>query len=198
MKIGIFGGTFNPPHKGHRFLLEQINNRLRFDRIIVMPSGIPPHKEMCNNQPQHRLAMTRLAFPDFEVSDMELTRKGKSFTADTLRVLTREYPEDQLYLICGSDMFLTMDKWKDPQGIFSMAVVVSAARQWGVYPKMLIKKWYYAIKYHARCKVIHIKPFILSSSDIRNGEKGLEQLDPAVRQYVQEHQLYYGEDDATV
>ncbi len=193
MKIGIFGGTFNPPHKGHRFLLEQINKRMKFDRTIIIPSSIPPHKEVAENQPEHRLAMTRLAFPDYMVSDIELSRKGKSFTVDTLRILAKDYPGDRLYFLCGSDMFLSMETWRDPKAVFSLATIVTAAREHGVYPKLLLKKWYYAIKYHAHCRVLRIKPMVLSSSDIREGESAPDWLDPAVDQYIQKHHLYGGE-----
>ncbi len=193
MKIGIFGGTFNPPHKGHRFLLEQINKRMEFDRMIIIPSSIPPHKEVAENQPEHRLAMTRLAFPDYMVSDMELSRKGKSFTVDTLRILAKEHPGDRLYFLCGSDMFLSMETWREPKAVFSLATIVTAARERGIYPKLLLKKWYYAIKYHAHCKVLRIKPMVLSSSDIREGELAPEWLDPAVDQYIREYHLYSGE-----
>ncbi len=178
--------------------MEQVTRRMRFDRMIIVPSSIPPHKEVVKNQPEHRLAMTRLAFPDYDVSDMEIMRKGKSFTADTLRILAKEHPGDQLYFICGSDMFLSMGTWKEPEVIFSLATIVTAARERGVYHKMLIKKWYYAIKYRARCKVLRLKPIVLSSSDIRKGESHFDRLDPAVKQYIREHQLYCGENDATL
>ena len=190
MKIGIFGGTFNPPHNGHRFLVDHVARRMKFDRMIIIPSYLPPHKEVTQNDPEHRLAMTRLAFPDYTVSDMELVRKGKSFTVDTLRILSRENPGDSLYFLCGSDMFLSMESWRDPAGIFSLATIVTVARERWVYPKLLWKKWYYYRKYRAHCKIIFIQPYVLSSSEIRCNKVSMDQVSPAVKHYIMEHKLY--------
>mgnify|MGYP003297319669 CR=1 FL=1 len=190
MKIGIFGGTFNPPHNGHRFLVDHVVRHMKFDRMIIVPSYLPPHKEVTQNDPVHRLAMTRLAFPDYTVSDMELMRKGKSYTVDTLRILSRENPGDSLYFLCGSDMFLSMETWRDPAGIFSLATIVTVARERWVYPKLLWKKWYYYRKYRAHCKIIFVRPYILSSSVIRCNKASMDQVTPAVKHYIMEHKLY--------
>jgi nicotinate-nucleotide adenylyltransferase len=197
MKVGIFGGTFNPPHKGHRFLVDAVMKRMNFDRMIIIPSYMPPHKDVDNNTPEHRLAMTRLAFPDYIVSDMELMRKGRSYTVDTLRALEKEYPGARLYFLCGSDMFLSMEKWKDPASIFSMATIVTISRERRIYLKLLLKKLYFKVKYRAKSRIIFIKPLVLSSSDLRNGNADFSQVEPAVYQYIFDHKLY-GEINETV
>lgn len=197
MKVGIFGGTFNPPHKGHRFLVDAVMKRMNFDRMIIIPSYMPPHKDVDNNTPEHRLAMTRLAFPDYIVSDMELMRKGRSYTVDTLRALEKEYPGARLYFLCGSDMFLSMEKWKDPASIFSMATIVTISRERRIYLKLLLKKLYFKVKYRAKSRIIFIKPLVLSSSDLRNGSADFSQVESAVCQYIFDHKLY-GEINETV
>lgn len=193
MKIGIFGGTFNPPHKGHRLLLDRVVEKMGLERVIVMPSYMPPHKTVADNDPMHRYEMAQLAFPDYEVSNMELERKGKSYTVDTLRQLKEQYPTDVLYLICGSDMFLSLGTWREPASIFSMATIVTAAREKHVLLKLWMKKFFYFFKYRAHCRVVFIKPLAVSSSEIRDGSVTADMVEPAVRQYMREHQLYHGE-----
>ena len=197
MKVGIFGGTFNPPHRGHRFLVDTVMRHMKFDRMIIIPSYMPPHKTVDNNAPEHRFEMTRLAFPDYIVSDMELTRKGRSYTVDTLCALEKEYPGATLYFLCGSDMFLSMEEWRNPALIFSMATIVTVARERRLYLKLLLKKLYFKLKYRAKSRILFIKPFILSSSDLRNGEADFSQVEPAVYRYISDHKLY-GERNETV
>lgn len=120
MKIGIYGGTFNPIHLGHmeaaRFALEY----LELDKLLLIPAGIPPHKAMDAGTPEPdlRLAMTDLAAqalgPQAEASDIELRREGKSYTLDTVRAIREQYPKAKLYLLMGTDMFLTFHLWRDP------------------------------------------------------------------------------------
>lgn len=193
MKIGIFGGTFNPPHKGHRLLLDRVVEKAGLDRVIVIPSYMPPHKTVADNDPTHRFEMARLAFPDHEVSNIELERKGKSYTVDTLRQLKEQYPTDVLHLICGSDMFLSLGTWREPASIFAMATIVTAAREKHMLLKLWLKKVFYFFKYRARCRVIFIKPLAVSSSEIRDGSVQGNMVEPAVWQYMQEHQLYHEE-----
>ena len=123
MKIGIYGGTFNPIHLGHMAAAKFAAEYLELDKLLLIPAGIPPHKAMAEDTalPEQRLAMTKLAAqsPELagvaEVSDIELRREGKSYTVDTLRALREQYPEDQLYLLMGTDMFLTLQYWREPE-----------------------------------------------------------------------------------
>lgn len=136
MRIGIFGGTFDPPHLGHRIAAEQIKTQLGLDKVILVPAKVPPHKELsdCSASAQDRLAMTKLMAEgldsngSFVVSDLELNRSGKSYTVDTMRALQAAYPNDELWLVMGSDMFLTFQEWKNPEEIAAMAGICGFTR----------------------------------------------------------------------
>ena len=115
MKIGVYGGTFNPPHLGHITAARAVFDLLQLDKLLLIPAGLPPHKNLPTGSPvpQQRLEMTRLAGEQtglgnkVEVLDMELVRTGKSYTSDTLAALKEIYPDDELWLLMGTDMFLT-------------------------------------------------------------------------------------------
>ena len=115
MKIGIYGGTFNPPHLGHIAAARAVFELLKLDRLLLIPVGMPPHKDLPAGSPTpaQRLEMTRLAGEQMglgdrvETLDLELRREGRSFTSDTLRQLKELYPDDELWLLMGTDMFLT-------------------------------------------------------------------------------------------
>ncbi len=117
MKLGIFGGTFNPIHYGHLAAAEEIRERLRLDRVIFVPSNIPPHKSEADMpSSRQRLEMVRLAISDnprFELSDIEVRRGGRSYTIDTITGLSSLYPGAVLYFITGLDSFLDIQTWKD-------------------------------------------------------------------------------------
>ena len=136
MKIGIYGGTFNPPHLGHITAARAVFELLRLDRLLVVPDGQPPHKDLPPGSPtpEQRLALTRLAADEtslgdrVEVLDMELRREGRSYTADTLTRLRALYPEDELWLLMGADMFLTLHRWRQPETILSLAGIAAFGR----------------------------------------------------------------------
>jgi len=125
-RIGIYGGTFNPPHMGHVSAALQAADALRLDKLLLIPDRIAPHKKMPENSPapQQRLEMVRLAAdgnPQLEVSDMELLREGPSYTYQTVLQLRQQYPDAQLVLLMGTDMFLSFDTWKNPDVILQNA-----------------------------------------------------------------------------
>ena len=134
-KIGIFGGTFNPVHNGHVLLARHYVQALGLQKLLVIPAKTPPHKlapELAAEQ--LRLQMCALAFADLpqaQVSDLEICRPGKSYTIDTVYKLRQLYPQAQLYLLVGSDMFLSFTKWKDWQGILQEVTLCTAARNAG-------------------------------------------------------------------
>ena len=111
MKIGIYGGTFNPPHLGHITAARTVFELLKLDQLLLIPAGMPPHKDLPAGSPtpDQRLEMTRLAGEQIglgdrvQVLDMELRREGRSFTSDTLRQLREEHPDDELWLLMGTD-----------------------------------------------------------------------------------------------
>ena len=129
MKIGVYGGSFNPPHLGHVRAAQACKQALGLDRVLVIPASIPPHKQLTSSSasPEERLALTRLAFenlPGFEVLNLEIRREGKSYTVDTIRELKAQYAHDELFLMMGTDMFLSFQDWYSPQEIARCAQLV--------------------------------------------------------------------------
>lgn len=132
MKIGILGGTFNPVHIGHLILAEEVREKLGLERIIFVPTALPPHKDNLNIAPaKDRLKMLKLAVASnkfFSVSDVEIKRQGRSYTIDTLKEFQTKYPQDELYFIIGSDLLKYLNEWKDLAQILSMVKFVAATR----------------------------------------------------------------------
>lgn len=133
MHIGLFGGTFNPIHLGHIQVVHEVQEGLALDRIILIPSALPPHKEPGGvADARDRMEMIRLAiadYPDFTVSDVELKRSGPSYTIDTVRHFKAALPEDSaLYLILGLDAFLEIDTWKSYTDLFLLVPFIVMAR----------------------------------------------------------------------
>lgn len=132
MKIGILGGTFNPVHIGHLILAEEVREKLGLDRIIFVPTALPPHKDNLNIAPaKDRLKMLKLAVASnkfFTVSDAEIKRQGRSYTIDTLKEFQTKYRQDELYFIIGSDLLKYLNEWKDLAQILSMVKFVAATR----------------------------------------------------------------------
>ena len=132
MRLGIFGGTFNPIHNGHIELVRHFADLAQLDRVLLIPTGIPPHKvskDLLSGE--RRLEMCSLATMDesrIEVSDIELSRQGSSYTIDTLRELEKRYPGAQLHLIMGADMLMCLDSWREYRGIIDRCVICAAAR----------------------------------------------------------------------
>ena len=121
-RIGIYGGTFNPPHTGHMLALREFAEKLQLDRVLLIPDRVPPHKEMPEGSPDAmtRLRLCRLAAEDLpfvEVSDLELRREGRSYTVDTVRELAALYPDDERIFLMGTDMFLSFHTWYRPEEI---------------------------------------------------------------------------------
>ena len=125
-RIGIFGGTFNPVHIGHIQAAKQALTALHLDRVLLIPDHIAPHKELPTGSPtpQQRLDMLRIAvqdYPGLEISDIELRREGVSYTYLTIQELKQLYPNDQLVLLMGTDMFTSFDSWRNPEEILKNA-----------------------------------------------------------------------------
>ena len=133
-RIGIYGGSFNPPHNGHILAAQQCVRTLALDRLLLVPDSAPPHKVLPNGSPtaQQRFEMVQLAARGIvhaEVCDAEVQRGGASYTVDTLRQLKAQYPKDELLLLMGTDMFLSFDTWREPDAIGQMAELVCMYRQ---------------------------------------------------------------------
>lgn len=171
MKIGIYGGSFSPPHKGHEKLAMHFLEEIKLDRLIIIPAGNPPHKKIDGGADgEMRLEMCRRAFlplsDKIEVSDYEAYRKDPCYTVDTLKHFA---PEGELYMLCGSDMFLTLDSWRDPEGIFSLATVVCGTRtdDPAIEANLHAKAMGYMKNYGARVEIMKFEPLEISSTEIR-------------------------------
>ena len=203
MKTGVYGGTFNPIHRGHLHIVEEFRRGLSLDRVFLVPTHVPPHKAAPHlAAPEDRLAMCRLAAagkPWLQVSEVEMERAGKSYTADTLGQLAARYPADQLYLLMGEDMFLTVDHWVRPQEIFRLAAVCASPRSVGGMDALRQKALFYAERFGARCFLEHIPYLPVSSTLVRQAAARGEDLSPlvpeSVARYIGAHGLYKtGED----
>jgi nicotinate-nucleotide adenylyltransferase len=191
MKLGVFGGTFDPVHHGHLIVAEYVRERVGLDRILFIPTMISPHKQEATvTSPVHRLAMLREGIksnPFFQVSDMEVERGGVSFTVDTLRVMGKENARDEFFLLIGADNLMEFRSWKDPGEIVKRAKLVvmnrpgfAGAPADPLLPKDIIQ-----------CPVPSID---ISATEIRRRvKKGLTisyLVPPSVSRYIGRHRLY--------
>lgn len=204
MKIGIYGGTFNPPHLGHVTAARAVSELLKLDRLLFVPAGMPPHKNLPAGSPtpQQRLEMTRLAAEqtglgeNAEVLDLELRRQGRSYTADTLRQLKSQYPDDELWLLMGTDMFLTLQTWHAPEEILSLAGIAAFGRTEEDTEELFAAQRDFLYRTYPRARLFTLTiPGVVevSSTDLRarlgRGE-GSALLPPAVYGYILRQGLY--------
>ncbi|KPJ50072.1 hypothetical protein AMJ40_03775 [candidate division TA06 bacterium DG_26] len=187
--LGLFGGSFDPPHLGHLIVTQEVLSTLNLDRVLFIPAHIPPHKETVAG-PQERYEMTSLAIagnPNFEISDIELKRKDKSYTVETLGQLHTLFRAAQFYLIMGADEFSEIETWKDPEGVLSLSTVVVMMRPG--YELGRIER-----TYRNRFLPVRVPQIEISSTDIRmrvRGGKSITYLvPPRVEAYIEEKRLY--------
>lgn len=132
MKLGILGGTFNPPHIGHLVCAQEAYGQLELDRVVLMPVGQPPHKRIAADpgaEARHELCRRAIDGDErFAVSRLELDRPGPSFTVDTLKALHDERPQDDLTFIVGGDMARSLPSWREPETVLELATLAVAER----------------------------------------------------------------------
>ena len=197
-RIGIYGGTFNPPHVGHIQAAKQAVEALQLTKLLVIPDRIAPHKAMPGNSatPQQRLDMLRIALEGcekIEVSDIELNREGPSYTFETILELKKRYPDAQLVLLMGTDMFLSFHTWKNPQIILDNAALGIFYRgEKGEAAAIEAKK---AEMEAAGAKIHLVKNEVIniSSTQMRRllaFRCAGEMLPDGVLDYIREHRLY--------
>lgn len=204
MKIGIYGGTFNPPHLGHVTAARAVFELLKLDRLLVIPAGLPPHKDLPDHSPTaaQRLEMTRLAAEQMgldgkvEVLDMELSRAGKSYTSDTLAQLKERYPDDELWLLMGTDMFLTLQAWHAPEKILSLAGIAAFGRTGADTEELFSVQRDYLYKTYPQARIFTLTiPGVIDVSSTELRQKlaegtGGALLPPAVYGYILRQGLY--------
>jgi len=203
MKIGIYGGTFNPPHLGHLVAAKTAVEVLGLDKLLLIPAAIPPHKTLpeCTPSAEHRLAMTQIMgdamlMPKVvEVSDLELKREGKSYTAHTLEELHAQYPGAELWLLMGTDMFLSLQNWYQPEKVLELANICAFGRTERDGEELFApQRKFLQEKYNARITTITLPGLVdISSTRMREmlerGE-GREYLLPAVYGHILMNGLY--------
>lgn len=172
-RIGVFGGSFNPPHAGHVQAAAAARQALGLERVLLIPAAIPPHKTLPAGSPgaETRLALTRLAvqaLPWAEASDIELRRSGPSYTVDTLRALHGLYPDDELVLLVGTDMFLSLHEWYHAEEICRLAHIACISRSVHTEPEALAgQQRRLEQQLHARVTVLDNPVLELSSTQVR-------------------------------
>lgn len=198
MRIGIFGGTFSPIHNGHVKAALCFMEKMKLDKLYVIPDHIPPHKVISSSDdPNIRFEMTKLAFcgiDKVEVSDIELLRKGKSFTVDTLPAFA---DEGELFLLCGTDMFLSFDTWHRFEDIFKLCTLVLIPRDFPdekTREEIEMKNRIYKEIYGAKTEIIDATPFPISSTEIcrmiKNGEDYSMYVPKKIHDFIEERGLY--------
>lgn len=191
------GGTFNPPHNGHVHAAQQAVEALHFDRLLLIPDNIPPHKVMPKGSAssEQRMEMTRRMaklIPGAEASDLELKRGGRSFTADTLRRLTVENPGSKLYFIMGTDMLLTLDKWREPETICALAALAVIARDEKDRAAIAQKAAWLHETWQAQIEMIDCPALPVSSTQVREDRSVCRNMvPPEIFAYIEQQGLYF-------
>ena len=172
MRIVVYGGSFNPPHLGHVEAARTVSAELAPDKFLIIPTNVSPHKMLAEGspEPRARLEMCRLAFADIpgaEISDMELRREGKSYTAQTVEELRRSFPDDELILVMGTDMFLSFETWYRFEYLLENCTLAVLARDEDEDIQLRRQRDALTEKYGARVIILKHDPVAASSSDIR-------------------------------
>lgn len=206
MKIGIYGGSFNPPHLGHLHAAASAAKHLALEQLLLIPAGIPPHKQLASGAPEaeQRAEMTRLTAEQAslmsgvptKLSRMELERAGKSYTADTLRILQEQHPNDELWLLMGTDMFLTFQDWYQPEEIVARAGICAFGRSAGDTAELFEQQRARLMAQYpnARIETMTLPDLVeISSTELRAAlpeGKGARYLTPQVYGYILREHLY--------
>jgi nicotinate-nucleotide adenylyltransferase len=198
VRIGILGGTFNPPHLGHLICAQEAYLQLGLDRVTLIPARVPPHKPV-EDEPgaEHRLELCRLAIEGderFDVSDIEVVRDGPSYTVDTLEELHSSAPENELFLIVGGDIAAGLPSWYRPEQVLSLATVAVARRR-GT-SRAAVAGALRSLAGGERARFFRMPRIGISSTMLRDRVRAGQPIkyyvpDP-VERYIHHHRLYVG------
>ncbi|HLS35443.1 MAG TPA: nicotinate-nucleotide adenylyltransferase [Bacillota bacterium] len=184
-KIGILGGAFNPPHIGHLLIAEYVRDELILDEVWFVPTYESPHKENTTVSAKHRLAMLKCAIkdhPHFFIHTIEIDRKGKSYTIDTIRTFTKDFPTYEFFFIIGADMVEYLPNWKDVDELFELITFVG------------VKRHEFTLQTSYPILTVEIPKINISSTLVRERLKknrSITYLVPnAVENYIKENHLY--------
>jgi nicotinate-nucleotide adenylyltransferase len=198
VRIGILGGTFNPPHLAHLVCAQEAYLQLSLGRVLLIPALVPPHKPV-DDEPgiDHRLEMCRLAIDGderFEVSDIEARREGPSYTVDTLEELHANQPESELFLIVGGDVALGFSGWRQPERVLTLATLAVAERAGGT--RAAVESALGQVAGGERAQFFDMPAIEISSTMLRDrarrGEPTRYLVPDAVRSYIDQRRLYGG------
>jgi nicotinate-nucleotide adenylyltransferase len=197
MKLGIYGGTFDPVHYGHLLLAEQCREACRLDEVWFLPTGSPPHKlgiEISDSQARREMLEIAVAgLPQFKVSTLELNRPGPHYTVETLAEIRRTRPEDELFLLIGGDSLDEFSTWREPERIADLATIVAVNRVRSTIDLNRVRTTL-GEGVAGRVQVVTMPGVDISASDLRRrvaeGRSVRFQTPRGVEQYIVEHRLY--------
>ncbi|MBE6081272.1 MAG: nicotinate-nucleotide adenylyltransferase [Tissierellaceae bacterium] len=197
-KIGIMGGTFDPVHIGHLIIAEESRVNFDLDKIIFVPTGEPPHKNLKNvTSAKDRYEMTLLSImhnPYFYISDIEIKREGLTYTIDTIKYFKKRYPKSEIFFIIGADSLINIDKWKNSEELLRESKFIVAKRV-GIEYSLLEERINEINDKYSKIVFSVTTPYIdISSTDIRkrvkNGENIKYYLPLDVEAYIKKNRLY--------
>jgi nicotinate-nucleotide adenylyltransferase len=202
VRVGLLGGTFNPPHLGHLVCAQEAYLQLGLERVLIVPAGVPPHKQV-DDEPgaRHRLELSRLAIAGderFELCELEIERPGPSYTVDTLQELYSHMPDSELVLIVGADVAGGFPGWREPDRILSLAHLAVAERP-GT-DRAEVERALAPVSGGGRVRFFDMPEIGVSSTMLRErvraGESTRYLMPRAVRAYIDQHDLYRGGSDS--
>ena len=195
LRLGVFGGAFDPPHRAHVALAQAAVLQLHLDELRIFPTGKGWHKAASLTPPQHRLALAEIAFgslPRMRVDDRELRRPGPTYSIDTLRELKAEHPAAQLFLLMGEDQAVALTRWREWEAILQLAIICVAARPTAAPgPANLSPP---GLPAQAELRVLKLPSMSESATLVRSriaqGEGIAHLVPPGVASYIERHHLY--------
>jgi nicotinate-nucleotide adenylyltransferase len=195
-RIGILGGTFDPPHLGHLILAETACDMLSLSVVLFVPVGEPPHKpDAVITDVQHRVAMVNAAIvgnPRFTISDIDITRPAPHYSVDMVRLIGQHHPDSTLYFLIGGDSLKDIPTWHQPQGIYERAQLAVMSRPGASVDRAALEKQLPGI--HERIVFVEAPVIGISATLIRerlrNGHAIRYLVPAAVEQYIMQHKLY--------
>ena len=190
MKTGIFGGSFDPPHTAHIQIALMAKEKFNLDRIIMVPTGQPPHKETAG-EIHHRYNMCKIIADKygFEISDYEINKKTYCYSFETLEYFKELYPDDDIYFIIGGDSMKNFGKWKNPKRIVELCSLIVALRDAGTEKAVAEAEKTYNTKIFS----LDNENIDVSSTEIRNiinGDGNAKGIEPEILKYIAENNLY--------
>ncbi len=196
MRLGILGGTFNPPHLGHLVCAQEAYVQLGLDQLLLTPVRVPPHKEFPDDPgPNHRLALCELAVGGderFGVCELELEREGPSYTVDTLEELHATVHDSELYLIVGGDIAAGLPEWREPERVLSLATLAIASRSGTT--RAAVESALGRLQASVGARYFTMPEIAVSSTLVRQrvrcGQPIRYLVPEAVAHYIERHRLY--------